>query len=281
VTSGSSGFGFGSGGRHRGRFSESAKSVAAIMTGIAALLVAVAGTITLVCSDPEGNPASAVTTTAVGAGDTPGGGGDGGGSAGGAVSGTASDTSSPAPSATSATSAISTTSGSSGASSLPLPSSSSPTPSAPTTAVSSTDGGTLPTSGASTPQTPPAPRPQWEGDLQIDPVGYSLATVPPSPDQSGDPDISASFDGTFVAGLGAAKWTGAAAPSPRACARLITAQNATHVTADPGDVYCVRVAHGSFNIGNQYAAVRILEQGLDATDLPYVRIHATVWPDGQ
>lgn len=115
--------------------------------------------------------------------------------------------------------------------------------------------------------------------MQIDPVGYSLATVPPSPDQSGNPDISASFDGTFVAGLGAAKWTGTGAPSPEGCASLIRSREATHVAADPGDVYCVRVAHGPFNIGNQYAAVRILERGLDPTDLPYVRIHATVWPD--
>ncbi|WP_194922350.1 hypothetical protein [Catenulispora rubra] len=116
--------------------------------------------------------------------------------------------------------------------------------------------------------------------MQIDPVGYSLATVPPSPDQSGNADISASFDGTFVAGLGAAKWMGARAPSPEDCASLIMSREATHVTTVPGDVYCVRVAHGPFNIGNQYAAVRVLEQGLDPTDLPYVRIHATVWPDG-
>ena len=115
--------------------------------------------------------------------------------------------------------------------------------------------------------------------MQVDPVGYSLATVPPSPDQSGNPDISASFDGTFVAGLGAAKWTTTAAPSPEGCASLLMTRQVTRVTADLGDVYCVRVAHGPFNIGNQYAAVRFLERGLDPTDLPYVRIHATVWPD--
>ena len=209
VTSGTSGTGTG-GGRHRDRFSEQAKSLAAILTGIAALLTGIAGMIMLVCRDPAGNPASAVTTTAVGTQDTPAAG-------------------APEPSAT-------------------TPSSSSPAP----------------------------PVPQWEGVVQVNPLGYTLATVPPRPDQSGDPDISAAFDGSFFAGLGAARWTGTATPSPRACATLILA---THVTAVTGDTYCVRIAHNALTPGNQYASVLILDQGLDSSDLPYVRIHATVWPD--
>ncbi|ACU76962.1 hypothetical protein Caci_8139 [Catenulispora acidiphila DSM 44928] len=220
MTSGADGVESGDG-RHRWRFSEHAKSVAAILTGLAALLIAVAGMITLLCSDPEGDPASAVTTTATATRPQrpPAAGGSG--------------ISSPAP--------------------RPSP-----------TQV----------------RTPtPAPLPQWQGDVQVNPLGYSLATIPPSPDQSGDPDISAAFDGTFFANLGAARWTEASAPSPQACATLIGAQNVRHMTAVPGDTYCIRVAHTAANPGNQYAAVLIVRQGRDATDFPYVRIHATVWPD--
>ena len=130
-------------------------------------------------------------------------------------------------------------------------------------------------------QQPPAdtPVPQWQGDVQVDSLGYSLTTVPPSHDQSGDPDISAAFDGTFFATLGAAEWTSTATPSPKACATLILAQNATHMIAVLGDMYCMRVAHSPDDPRNQYAAVRIVGQGRDATDFPYVRIHAMVWPD--
>ena len=134
------------------------------------------------------------------------------------------------------------------------------------------------TPSATSSATPP-PDPQWQGDVQITSLGYSLATVPPSPDQSGDPDMSAAFDGTFFAALGAAQWTSPDTPSPRACATLILAQHATHVRTVLGDMYCVRVAHNAYNPGSQYAAVRIVGQGRDATNFPYVRIHAMVWPD--
>ena len=292
MTSGSRGFGFGSGGRHRDRFSESAKSAAAILTGVVALLVAVAGMITLVCSDPAGNPASAVTTTAVGVGDAPAGGnggasavGGGGGASGGGPSGNpASDTASGASSGSATASpspgATPATSGPSGAS--PSSDSAAPASSPPSSTASSAGD-----SGSSAPSTSPSapdytgPMPQWEGALQVDSAGYSLASVPPSPDQSGNPDISASFDGTFVAGLGAAKWTAATGPNPQACAALIMTQDATRVTADPGDVFCVRVAHRPFKVGSQYAAVQIVEQGLDSSGSPYVRIRALVWRDGE
>lgn len=220
-------------GRHRGRFTRHAKTVGVAVTGIAALLVAVAGMTTLVCRDPEGDPASAVTTTVAG----PQGPQD------------------------------------------PLgpqdPRDPTPTPS-PTPPPASTSAAPV-----TLRSTPPAPAAQWAGDVQVGSLGYSLTTVPPSPDQSGTPDITASFDGTFFARLGAARWTATAAPSPRACAPLILAQNMTHVTAVPGDVYCVRVAHSARNPGDQYAAVLIIGQGRDATDFPYVRIHATVWADQQ
>jgi hypothetical protein len=154
-----------------------------------------------------------------------------------------------------------------GASPSPSPT---PSPTSTPTPTSTTDS----SAGA-----PPAPAPQWEGDVQVDSFGYSLATVPPSPDQSGDPDISAAFDGTFFAALGAAEWKSSDAPSPHGCATLILAQYSTHVTAVLGDMYCVRVAHSPDNPGSQYAAVRIVGQGRNATNFPYVRIHATVWPD--
>jgi hypothetical protein len=190
---------------------ERAKPVAAVLAGIAALFIAVGGMISLVCRDPQGDPASAVTTTLAEVQDTP----------------------------------------------APVALHGAPPTSAPAS----------------------APAPQWEGDVQVNPLGYSLATVPPSPDQSGDPDISASFEGTFFAGLGAARWTQTEAPNPGACAPLVLAQRMTHVTAAPGDVYCVRVAHNASNPGNQYAAILIIGQGRDSSDFPYVRIHATVWPD--
>ncbi|MEY9925948.1 hypothetical protein ABH926_000568 [Catenulispora sp. GP43] len=212
------------GDRYRGRFARHAKAAAVVLAGIVALFTAVGGMIALVCRDPEGDPASAVTTTVAGVQDTV----------------------APSPTA------------------------------GPTPAPTSSSAQAVTLRGA-----PPAPAPQWEGDVRVDALGYSLATVPPSPDQSGRPDISAAFDGTVFAGLGAARWTATAAPSPRACAPLILAQNMTHVTAVPGDVYCVRVAHSTRNPGNQYAAVLIIAQGRDSTDFPYLRIHATVWPDQQ
>jgi hypothetical protein len=123
------------------------------------------------------------------------------------------------------------------------------------------------------------PAPQWEGDIQVDSRGYSLATVPPSPDRSGDPDISATFDGSFFASFGAARWTRASTPSPEACAPLIEAEGTAYVTGVPGDVYCLRVAQNASDPGRQYAVVRILAQGRDAASLPYVRVHAVVWPE--
>ncbi|MBS2535366.1 SpoIIE family protein phosphatase, partial [Catenulispora sp. NF23] len=62
-------------------------------------------------------------------------------------------------------------------------------------------------------------------------------------------------------------------------ATLLLAQNSAHVTVVPGAVYCLRVAHSAFNPGRQYAVVRVLSQGRDATNFPYIRIQATVWPD--
>jgi hypothetical protein len=224
VTSGSGGFGAGNG-RHRGRFAEHAKPLAAVLTGVAALLAAVAGMVTLLCSDPDGNPPAVVATT---------------------VAGGAPDTSVSADPATPSPAATPT-----------------PTP--------------TPTSSDSSAPTPPAP--QWEGDIQVDSLGESLATVPPRPIQSGDPDISAGSGGTFFARLGAAEWTSGEAPSPEACATLITVRTATRVTAEVGTVYCVRVAHSPIDPGSQYAAVRVLGQGRDSANYPYVRIHATVWPD--
>jgi len=215
VTSDSGGGGSG-GGRRRGRISENAASLAAVLTGTAALLIAVAGMITLVCSDPVGDPASAATMP-VSVNGTP---------AAGARTGSARDA----------------------------------TPSATSSAF-------------------PPPDPQWQGDVQVGSLGYSLATVPPSPDQTGDPDMSAAFDGTFFAALGAAQWTSPDTPSPHACATLILDQYTTHVRAVLGDMYCVRVAHSPHNPGSQYAAVRIVGQGRDATNFPYVRIHAMVWPN--
>lgn len=244
MTSESGGGGAGDG-RHRGRFSRHAKTIAIALTGIAALLTAVTGMTTLVCRDPEGDPASAVTTTVA-------------------------DPQDPQDPPASVPIPIPTRSASPSASPSPSPSAS-PTPPATSTSAA-----------PATPRsTPPPPAAQWDGDVQVGSLGYSLATVPPTPDESGTPDISAAFDGTFFARLGAARWTATAAPSPRACAPLILAQNMTHVTAIPGDVYCIRVAHSAQNPGEQYAAVFVIGEGRDSTDFPYVRIHATVWPDQQ
>ena len=243
--------GGGSGGRRRGRISENAKSLAAVFTGIAALLTAVAGMVTLVRSDPVADPASAATMT-VSVDDTPAAGGRTGSALDGATSPGASGSGSDSDSGSA--------------------SNSSPGPG------SGTDSS--PGSGAGpSPSVPPQPVPQWQGDVQVDSLGYSLATVPPSPDQSGNPDMSAAFDGTFFAALGAAQWTSPDTPNPRACATLILARYATHVRPVLGDMYCVRVAHSPDNPGSQYAAVRIVGQGRDATNFPYVRIHAMVWPD--
>ncbi|WP_194893890.1 hypothetical protein [Catenulispora pinisilvae] len=254
MTSGSGGHRTGEG-RHRGRFAENAKPLAAILTGIAALLTAIAGMITLLRSDPAGNPASAATTVLT-VQDTPaaGGGPDG----------------APTPSAPPSTPAP-TTPDSSSPAPTPTPS---PTPPPPITTPPPTRSAPPPR-----PTTPPPPDPQWQGAVQVGSLGDSLATVPPSPDQSGDPDISASFDGTFFASLGATQWPGPATPTPDACATLLLAQNSTHVTAVPGAVYCLRVAHSAFNPGRQYAVVQVLSQGRDATNFPYIRIQATVWPD--
>lgn len=154
----------------------------------------------------------------------------------------------------------------------------SPTASISGVATASVSGIAPPTTRPSA-TAPPTPTPQWQGDIQIDSVGYSLATVPPTPDESGDPDISATFDGSFFASFGAAQWTAAAAPSPEACAALIAAQGTAYVTGVPEDVYCVRVASSAADPGSQYAVVRIVGQGQDAANVPYVRVHATVWPD--
>lgn len=264
MTSGSDGLGP-RGGRHRGRFTENAKPLAAVLTGIAALLLAIAGTVTLVCSHPDGDPASAVTTTAVGvldgssstAGPTPG--------------STSAPTSTPTPTSSSPTSTAATPTSTP---STPT-SGTSPSPTTPTSGPGSTPTATPPTTRPSAATPPP---PQWEGDIQVDSAGYSLATVPPTPDQSGDPDISATFDGSFFASFGAAQWSDTAPPSPEACAALIQARGTAYVTGVPGDVYCVRVAHSATAPGSQYAMVRIVGQGRDAANLPFVLVHAVVWP---
>ncbi|GAA1979534.1 hypothetical protein [Catenulispora subtropica] len=258
----------GGSGRHRGRFAEHAKPPAAVLTGSAALLAAVAGTITLLRSGPGASPSTAVTTTVMaapgttGAPKAPDGGPSSGGPPGTTVSGTR-PTSSPSPSAGTGPMSVS---------------SPGPTPSRrPTSSV------LVPTTPPSRPSRPPAAvDPQWQGTLQVDPIGISLATIPPSHDRSGTPDISSdTWNGTFAAGWGAAKWTSAAAPTPAACATLILAEGDEHVTAADGDSYCIRVGHSPVDPGNQYAVVTVLAQGRDASGFAYVRVEATVWPDAQ
>ena len=257
-------------GRHRGRFAENAKPAAAVLTGGAALLTAIAGMITLLRSDPGGNPSSAVTTTVVaapGPSDQRGGSAPTSGAADTPSSVEGTDDSGSSTSATSATSASASSAGS------PTPSSHPPTTSSPPP---------RPTTSTTSATVPTAPDPQWQGTIQVDTDGFSLATVPPSHDQSGNPDISAdSWSDTFAASWGAAKWTSSAAPTPASCADLILARNSTQVTAADGDSYCVRVAHSPFNPGRQYAVVKVLAQGRDASNFPYVRVQATVWPNGE
>ncbi|WP_344663808.1 hypothetical protein [Catenulispora yoronensis] len=210
-------------GRHRGRFAEHAKPLAAVLLGIGGVLAATAGMVTLLCSDPAGDPSSAVTTTIA----DPGGDVVGGDTAGGETVG----------------------------------------------------GDTVLTPSPTSPTTPPPP--QWQGILQIDTTGLTLATIPPSPDHSGTPDLSTDTwtTATFTADRGAARWTTATAPTPSACEALLQPQNTQQVTAVDGDVFCIRVAHMSYDTGRQYATVKVLAQGHDAAGSPVVRVEATVWPD--